>query len=256
MPITGKRVSGGARRLVKAMFTLILDGKLATACTMSEALKELEPLQRLIVAYARSADRNRYALLFALDARLADVVRSTSEILIGQMRLTWWRDILTKPAAERPGGEPLVEQITLLEDRGESLAPLLGLLDGWEVMLDDFPWDDRQFHNYATARGYGFFKFGLRGAKSLTEGQAELARAWALWDFARHCSDAGMRLSAFDRCIETLKSEPRGDFDRSGRPLSILCKLMMRDVRKRQLAADLYSPASAARIIWHGIAGR
>lgn len=223
---------------------------------MSEALQELEPLQRLITAYAKSPDRDRYALLFALDARFAEVIRSTTEILIGQMRLTWWRDILTKPAAERPEGEPLIRQINLLEEKGESLAPLLTLLDGWEVMLDDFPWDDRQFQNYAPARGCGFFEFGLAGTMPLTEGQAEQGRAWALWDFARHCSDAGMRQSAFDRCTRIMRSRRRVDFDRSGRPLSILCKLMARDVRKGQLAADLYSPSSAVRIIWHGIAGR
>lgn len=222
---------------------------------MSDALKELEPLQRLIAAYAKSADRDRYALLFVLDARFADIIRSTSEILIGQMRLTWWRDILTKPAADRPAGEPLVEHINCLEERGENLAPLLSLLDGWEAMLDDFPWADREFDNYATARGGGFFEFGLAGGESLSEQRAELGRAWALWDFARHCSDANMRQDAFDRCTEIVNSQPHPDFDRSGRPLSILCRLMIRDVRKGQLAADLYSPSSAARIIWHGISG-
>ena len=222
---------------------------------MSDALKELEPLQRLILAYARSADRNRYALLFALDKRFADIVRSTTEILIGQMRLTWWRDILTKPAAERPAGEPLVEQINRFEEQGESLAPLLSLLDGWEVMLDDFPWDDRQFDSYSVARGGGFFEFGLTDAKGLSDGQTKQGRAWALWDFARHCSDAGMRRSAFDRCAETVASGPTVRFDRSGRPLSILCQLMIRDVRQGQLTADLYRPASAAQIIWHGITG-
>jgi phytoene synthase len=238
------------------MFTLILLGKLATACTMNDALNELGPLQRLIVAYAKPADRDHYALLFALDARFADIVRSTSEILIGQMRLTWWRDILTKPATERPVGEPLVGQINLLEEKGQSLAPLLALLDGWEVMLDDFPWDERQFENYAAARGCGFFDFGLAGVGSLTKGQAERAQAWALWDFARHCSDAKMRASAFDRCSAIVTTQRRVDFDRSGRPLSILCGLMVRDVKKGQLTADLYTPGSAARIVWHGIAGR
>jgi len=223
---------------------------------MSDALQELEPLQRLIAAYAGPEDRDRYTLLFALDARFAEIVRSTTEILIGQMRLTWWRDILTKPAAERPAGEPLVEQINRLEDRGESLAPLLDLLDGWEVMLDDFPWDGRQFDNYAHARGCGTFEFALAGGKSLIAGQVEQARAWALWDFSRHCSDASMRGAAFDRCTEIMASQPPANFDRSGRPLSILCKLMIRDVRKGQLTADLYRPASAARIIWHGITGR
>jgi|TARA_R100001244_G_scaffold20643_9_gene21757 phytoene synthase len=223
---------------------------------MSDVLQELEPLRRLIVAYAASADRDRYALLFALDARWADIVRSTTEILIGQMRLTWWRDILTKPAAERPAGEPLVEHINRLEEQGTSLAPLLHLLDGWEVMLDDFPWDDRQFDAYASARGHGLFASGLAVGRSLDESQAEQGRAWALWDFARHCSDAGMRQAAFERCTEIANSGYPPTFDRSGRPLSILCKLMERDVRKGQLTADLYRPASAARIIWHGITGR
>ena len=222
---------------------------------MSDALQELEPLQRLIVAYAPRLDRDRYALLFALDARLADIVRSTTEILIGQIRLTWWRDVLTKPVAERPVGEPLVEKINRLEEGGESLAPLLTLLDGWEVMLDDFPWGDRQFDSYADARGCGLFRFGLADEHSLSEGQAEQARAWALWDFARHCSNAAMRQSAFDRCAQLVAAAPPVRFDRSGRPLSILCKLMGRDVRKGQLTADLYRPASAAQIIWHGITG-
>lgn len=221
---------------------------------MSDALQELEPLQRLIVAYSKSADRSRYALLFALDARFAEILRSTSEILIGQMRLTWWRDIFTKPAAERPSGEPLIEQINQLEEKGESLAPLFTLLDGWEVMLDDFPWEDREFENYATSRGRGFFETGL--AKSLTKAQSQQAQAWALWDFARHCSDAAMRQSAFDRCQRILQAQPKVSFDRSGRPLSILCRLMARDASKGQLAADLYSPAIAAQVIWHGIAGR
>jgi len=222
---------------------------------MSEALQELQPLQRLIVAYARPADRDRYALLFALDARFAAIVRSTTEILIGQMRLTWWRDILTKPAAERPAGEPLVEKINRLEERGESLAPLVTLLDGWEVMLDDFPWDDRQFDSYAAGRGCGLFAFALADGHPLDAARAEQGRAWALWDFARHCSDAAMRRSAFDRCTRMVAAALPFRFDRSGRPLSILCRLMIRDVKKGQLTADLYRPASAAQIIWHGITG-
>ncbi len=224
--------------------------------SMSDTVLQLEPIHRLIHAYAKQQERSRYALLFALDSRFADIIRSTSEILIGQMRLTWWRDILTKAPAERPAGEPLVEQINRLERKGGNLAPLLILLDGWEAMLDDFPWGEREFENYAAARGRGFFAFGLSGEQALTARQTELARAWALWDFARHCSDAAMRQSAFDRCTEIVRSGDRLDFDRSGRPLSILCKLMIHDVRKGQLAADLYSPTSAARIIWHGIAGR
>ena len=223
---------------------------------MRDTVLQLDPFHKLVLAYAKVPDRPRYALLFALESRFADVIRSTNEILIGQMRLTWWRDILTKPAAERPAGEPLVERINALEGQGESLAPLLTLRDGWEVMLDDFPWDDRQFDNYADARGGGFFAMAL-GEDELPAGVFfDYGRAWALWDFARHCSDAEMRQSAFGRCSELVNRLPSADFDRSGRPLSILCKLMVRDVSKGQLTADLYNPASAGRIIWHGITGR
>tara|TARA_R110002033_G_scaffold34779_2_gene72574 strand:- start:16658 stop:17329 length:672 start_codon:yes stop_codon:yes gene_type:complete len=223
---------------------------------MRDAVAQLNPLYRLVLAYAKAADRPRYGLLFALDARFADIIRSTTEILIGQMRLTWWRDILTKSVADRPAGEPLVETVNRLEEQGQGLAPLLSLLDGWEGMLDDFPWDDRQFDSYADARGPGFFQFALADGQPLSAEQVEQARAWALWDFARHCSDAAMRQSAFDRCAAIVRSLPPADFDRSGRPLSILCKLMHHDVKQGQLTADLYSPASAARIIWHGMTGR
>ncbi|MEH6789703.1 squalene/phytoene synthase family protein [Parasphingorhabdus sp.] len=222
---------------------------------MTDGLPELEPLQHLIAAYARPADRPRYALLFAIDQRLADIVRSTTEILIGQMRLTWWRDILTKPAAERPAGEPLVAQVNELEQAGLSLEPLVDLVDGWEVMLGDFPWQQREFDHYAQSRGCGSFAFGLSGDRELDEGQAEYARAWALWDFARHCSDKSMRDSAFERCATIVRAQAAPNFDRSGRPLAILCRLMIRDVRRGELTADLYRPASAARIIWHGITG-
>ncbi len=44
-------------------------------------------------------------------------------------------------------------------------------------------------------------------------------------------------------------------FDRSGRPLSILCKLMLHDVKKATLTADFYRPSVAGRIILHGMTG-
>jgi len=223
---------------------------------MRDTVLQLDPFYRLVLAYAKADDRPRYALLFALDSRFAEVIRSTKEILIGQMRLTWWRDILTKPPTERPAGEPLIAEINRLEQSGESLTPVSALLDGWEAMLDDFPWDDRQFQNYAEARGRGFFGLGLGDQNLLTGPPADYGQAWALWDFARHCSDANMRQSAFDRCTEIASRLPRPDFDRSGRPLSILCNLMIRDVSKGKLTADLYNPAIAGRIIWHGMTGR
>ncbi|GAB5481549.1 MAG: hypothetical protein Pars92KO_13060 [Parasphingorhabdus sp.] len=222
---------------------------------MNDAVLQLDPLRRLVLAYAKKPDRERYALVFALDARFADVIRSTSEILIGQMRLTWWRDILTKAVTERPTGEPLVALINQAEQKGADLSPLLHLLEGWEYLLEDFPWDDRQFDQYAEKRGGGLFSFASGGSSPLSVKQRKAAQAWALWDFARHCSDEKMRGQAFNKCIQLYSSDDPVSFDRSGRPLSIFCKLTQSDVKKGSLTADLYRPAIASKIIWHGVTG-
>lgn len=222
---------------------------------MSEANLQHDPLQRLVLAYAKPTDRSRYALAFALDSRFAGVIRSTSETLIGQMRLTWWRDNLTKPLEARPTGEPLIALINETEQQGNDLAPLLNLLEGWEFLLDDFPWDDRQFDQYAEKRGEGLFSFALGGDGLLTEDQKRGAQAWALWDFARHCSDENTRKKAFQKCGNLMNTVKSVTFDRSGRPLSIFCKLMQGDVTRGSLTADLYRPGIASKIVWHGVTG-
>ena len=89
---------------------------------------ELNPLQRLITAYAGRLDRPLYDLLFAFDSRLAEVIRSATEILIAQMKLTWWRDILTMETARRPIGEPLVEAINQAGHASRGEDHLLGKL--------------------------------------------------------------------------------------------------------------------------------
>ncbi len=222
---------------------------------MSDAFLQLDPLRRLVLAYAKRQNRSRYALAFALDSRFADVIRSTSETLIGQMRLTWWRDILTKAAEERPSGEPLVALINEAEQQGADLAPLLDLLEGWEFLLDDFPWDDRQFDQYASKRGEGAFQFALGSSDTLNDEQKKGAQGWALWDFARHCSDPAMREQAFERCQKLYSATSSVRFDSSGRPLSIFCKLAQSDATKGSLTADLYRPRVASKIIWHGVTG-
>ncbi|MEP2989016.1 MAG: squalene/phytoene synthase family protein [Parasphingorhabdus sp.] len=221
---------------------------------MESVNDSLNPLKLLILSYAKKEDRRKFEFLFAFDSRLAEVIRSTSEPLIGQMRLTWWRDILTKVADDRPEGEPLVELFNNIEHEGLFVSHLSALLDGWEIMLDDFPWDDRQFENYALNRGVGFFGFAS-SKPELSDEHIKIAKLWALWDFATHCSDAKMRNEAFARCVNLSKETEQPSFDKNGRPLSILCKLAMRDAKSGRLSETMYRPSTAAHIIWHGITG-
>jgi 15-cis-phytoene synthase len=221
---------------------------------MESVNDSLNPLHRLIISYAKGKDRQKFGFLFAFDARLAEVIRTTSEPLIGQMRLTWWRDALSMPESERPEGEPLIALYNVLERDGLSSSNLLTMIDGWEILLEDFPWDDRQFDTYASCRGIGYFGFGLN-QNQLSEEMAGISKIWALWDFALHCSDHSTRAEALQRCRIIWEDSGTAIFDRNGRPLSILCKLAMRDVKRNRLSETIYQPSTAAQVLWHGITG-
>src|SRR3546814_17336884 len=61
-----------------------------------------DPELALAICYAPRKARAALAALFALDATLADVLRTTTEPMLGQMRLTWWHDALTRLEAAPP----------------------------------------------------------------------------------------------------------------------------------------------------------
>lgn len=221
---------------------------------MTDDAITLLPYQQLSLAYAKAKNRRRYRFLFAFDNRLAEIIRSTTEPLIAQMRLAWWRDILKVAPDSRPQGEPLIALLNKIAITPYDVMALEQLLDGWEAVIQDFPWDKSQFEIYSKARGQAFFLFGLSEEK-LSSSQSLVAQAWALWDFARHCSNATTRAAAFQRCSHILNSQGRVKLDRSGRPLSILYYLMAYDVRKTELSSDLHTPLNALRIMWHGMTG-
>jgi len=74
--------------------------------------------------------------LFGLDAELAHVVASTTEPMLGEIRLAWWRDALTGLDAGRVPAQPLLQQAaaTLLP-AGIPGAELAGLEDRWLGLL-------------------------------------------------------------------------------------------------------------------------
>ena len=59
-----------------------------------EELYLADPERTLAVAYAPADKRPALTALFALDERFGAVVSSTSEPMIGLMRLAWWRERL------------------------------------------------------------------------------------------------------------------------------------------------------------------
>lgn len=90
----------------------------------------------LILRYAPAPSRAALSALFALDAKFAEIVATTTEPVLGQMRLRWWHDALerldTAPAPAEPLLRAVAAEVLALGLRGAELATLTG---PWDAAL-------------------------------------------------------------------------------------------------------------------------
>ena len=93
----------------------------------------LTPEAELAVAWSRPKVRGPLSMALQLDRRLARIVARTTEPMLGQMRLAWWREALAKPPGDRPRGDLVLDGISLHWAGHE--AGLLPLVDAWEVLV-------------------------------------------------------------------------------------------------------------------------
>ena len=78
---------------------------------MAEPAVDLPPPQRLALTYASARGREPTHALLSLDAKLAAFLRARREPIAAQLRLAWWRDMLARPVAEWPRGEPVLDSL-------------------------------------------------------------------------------------------------------------------------------------------------
>src|SRR3546814_3176408 len=108
--------------------------------------------------------------------------------MIGQMRLTWWHEALTKDPKAGGSGEPLMAALrrqVLPLSGGESL---LSIIDGWEVLLQPLPLSDSQLVAFAEQRGGGLFRVMSALAGGGAPWLAQAGMGWAVWDLSGHVS--------------------------------------------------------------------
>ena len=151
-------------------------------------LSALPQLQRLALAYAPAASRPALGALFALDARLADIVRHSHEPMLAQLRLAWWRGELAERSSAPAPADPLLTQ---LRDWPGSTTVLCGLADGWEAMTGPPPLPSSAFASLAEARAAAFA--ALADLPGDAANAQRMGRSWALADIAGHLSDARER---------------------------------------------------------------
>ena len=188
---------------------------------------------------------------------MGSVLRTTTEPMVARIRLAWWRERLEElDAGKATPGEPRLEAArTLILPRGISGHDLAGLADGWERLLDPFPW------SVETSEGIwlrGLLAFGL-AARLLGRSDERLQQAGALWalvDAARHCSDAETRGLLVERARTIAKGLKGAKFDRRLRPLSMLAALAMRDLARGEPFEPEGTPGRALTMIRHRLTGR
>jgi phytoene synthase len=112
------------------------------AALVADELKARDRDIWLACLYAPAGARAGLMALFALDCELAQLVASTTEPMIGEIRMAWWRERLQDLDAGRAPAQPLLQ--ALLSDalpvlRGNELADLeerwLGLI-GSDIVPD------------------------------------------------------------------------------------------------------------------------
>jgi phytoene synthase len=216
----------------------------------------LSPDKKLAFAYLPARHRAAVEALFAIDAAMGDVVRTTSEPMVGQIRLAWWRERLEELDSGTAPAEPRLQAVKQeLIVRGVSGHDLAGLERGWVRLFDEFPWD------VGTAEAIWFrgrLLFAV-GAKLLAKTDDAIEGAgglWALVDAARHCSDAQSREMLMAQARTFARGLGGARFSATLRPLSMLASLAIRDLSRPAPFEPEGTPGRAALLIRHRVTGR
>ena len=174
---------------------------------MDENTAPDDPLEQLALAHTPSSLRGALQSALALDRRLSQIVARTSEPMLGQMRLAWWRDVLGKPLAEWPQGNAELETIAL--HWGHSAAQLAAMADGWEYMLSEPPLSAEAAMGFASGRAKAFGALANISAKPVArEKLAIAAQYWALGDGAVHIGSEAERATMRAQ-LDKLPERPR-----------------------------------------------
>ena len=221
----------------------------------AEDLVTADPERSLAVTYAPVAARAGLAALFALDEKLGGIVASTSEPMIGLMRLTWWRDQIMALGQGPAAAEPLLGHLAAdVIARGAEPATIAAMEDGWAALLDG-PMDAEAIARHGQARGGHLFVAAGAVLKAETDRLHAAGQGWALADLAHRHSDAEVRAEAARQARAALAPLAGTRWARAARPLGALAVLAARDAADPQPRRQA-SPGRLFRMLALRLTGR
>lgn len=245
------RASNETVNTVRTVFVALGDA-------MSDVGPARDPELQLALHYAPPFAFAAIHALFALDAALARILRTTREPIVGQMRLTWWHEALTRLDSAPPPAEPVLQALAQqVLPRGISGARLAVMIDGWEALLDAETLEDAAIARYADARGGALFAMAgeVLGARD-SDPVAPGGRGWALADLARHLSDRAVAEHVLDLAAASLDAG-RARWSRAARPLGALARIARMNLAvPLDTPLPIGAPRRVGRLLLHRLWGR
>jgi phytoene synthase len=213
-------------------------------------IETLPLIERVSLAYAPAYARLPTLALFALDTRLAGLLRNSREPMLAQLRLAWWRETLAQESDAWPAGEPLLAALHSWNGRHKALT---ALVDGWETLTDQAPLPRAALETMAAGRGEAFAALSVVLERAQEADAArELGSKWALADLAMRLSNAEEREAA-----ESMLNAQKAGKPRVSRPLRPL--LVLHGLAERRLStgeeAGARSPAALLKAMRLGLFG-
>ena len=221
---------------------------------MTPPISLADPERALAVAYAPADLRPALTALFALDERFGTVVSSTSEPMIGLMRLAWWREALEKLDHDPAPAEPLLS--VLAEQtlpHGITGAALATIEDGWAALIDGEP-DQDAIARHGRERGRNLFGAAAALLGSRDTRLPDAGEIWALTDLGYRHSQDKVRQAARERARALAADVPLGPWAAPARPLAALFVLARRDALASTRAQG--SPGRLLRMLALRVSGR
>lgn len=214
-----------------------------------------DPERALALSYAPVETRAGLAALLALDDTLAQILRTTREPLVGQMRLTWWHEALSALDTAPPPAQPVLQALaTEVVPRGVSGAQLAGLIEGWEVLLEADPITEADLIAHAERRGARLFvAAGTILASAADNRIVPAGEGWALADLGGNLSDSLVAGRARALARERLDLAGARRWSRAGRALGAIALIARMNLESGSVPG---APKRVARLAWHRLTGR
>jgi 15-cis-phytoene synthase len=216
-----------------------------------------DPERALVLSYAPASARAALGALLALDDSLAQLLRTTREPALGQMRLAWWREALARLDEERAPAEPVLQALEReVLSKGLAGASLVPIVHGWEVLIEEEALDREALRRFGEGRGHLFVAAGAAMAASPQDPLFEAGQGWALADLSRNLGRPEEADVAKSMAVPLLEHAAARRWSRNGRALGALAHLARLDLRvPGDLPPPIGAPRRVARLLWHRLTG-